>query len=646
MELELITSQVVGLSNDFLWSQTMVEGNFIATIEMQGDGFTPIKEEASVFLTGLVELVNRHKPQEKEAFRRIVAGYIENSPYRMKLKSLVVGLRNVNNLFLYCYKNGAAILKRGDLWSEIVKGDGLAVGTVIENDLLVLTTEAFEKLIPHSGVIDRFIKEGDPQIAGERIGAALHNFDDSKGAAAIFAYFKKTEIPITSLNVEVVPENSISPKPSISEKLTAVEMTHLKEVSGQPQVVAPSPSIISRVKAIFPQKTPVIDKPGISLNASPIKLVVTTPKKRVLVIALVLIGLLGASFFVVGDKVSNPSNSKVSAQLESITFRIEEGEALSDLNTLRAKISLTSAERELVSFIETLKKGTKERIEAEALLTRARQALGTVSKSYHVSPNIFADLTVVKPGAHGDGIAIYEGDIAVLDKTNTSIMLVDASGSTEIVGGGADTPNPRNIAIHGSSIFTLTDKGLVRTETGSKRQQVIVSDIGEIANASDMVGYAGNVYVLDGGNKKIWKFAPSGNSFTTARPYLSENETIPLNVVKMAIDGSVWILGENRVKKYVRGNEEFITIEGVDNPLVNAIDIFIDDLSKYLYIYDAGTNRVVVLDTDGRYNSEYFVDAVSGITDMVVSEDQGKIFLLSGSLIYSIDIHAEAEDAL
>ena len=53
---------------------------------------------------------------------------------------------------------------------------------------------------------------------------------------------------------------------------------------------------------------------------------------------------------------------------------------------------------------------------------------------------------------------------------------------SEIVGGGAETPNPKNIAIHGSSIFTLTDKGLVRTETGSKRQQVIVSDVGGVGS--------------------------------------------------------------------------------------------------------------------------------------------------------------------
>lgn len=687
MELELITSQVVGLSNDYKWSETMVEGNFIATIEIIGDGITSAKEESGVFLTSVLELVNRHKPQEKEAFKRIVGQYIENSPIKARISSLVVGFKTGTTLFLYSYGKGSAILKRGESWSPIISGEGLSTGTILENDLLILTTQSFEKLMPHEMMIRRFATQKDPQTAGEQIGALLHNFDDSKGAAAVFTVFKKpdretnsTELesldkktdmetdtnqnistPISMqveevgevMNKEAVMQNKEAPSESLQNSnkpvQSVIEEPSLGVHSNIQMPVVENPLIhkpqktgfFSRVQGLLPNKETIAEKTKLPLNTPSVATVVASPRKRILVIALLLIGILGASFFVSGGGKSISSNANINTELENISHKVEEGEALADLNALRSKTALKEAESKLVPLIETLKKGSKERIEAEQLLVRTRNTLGIVSKSYTVTPSVFADLSVVKPGAVGSNMAIYEGEIAVLDRINSSIMTVDDNGSVTIVGGGGDAPSPNLVSIHGSNVFTLASSGLVRVETGSKQQKVIVEDVSVISNAVDMVAYAGNIYILDSGSKKIWKIAPSGSGYTRPQPYLSENETIPLSVLRMAIDGSVWVLGENRVKKYVRGAEEFITFEGLDDPLINASDIFIDDISNYIYLYDSGSSRVVIFDTDGVYHSQYVLQGIGGVSEIVVSEGQGRLFLLSGSTIYEVNLHTE-----
>lgn len=605
MKLEMQVAQVVGLSDETRWSQTAFKDNILITLELLSDGTFSAKVQGDTFLNLIIELLKKHQPQDITSFNLLISQFVDASVVQSHIQSLVIVMVSGVSIYLYCKSNGSALIKRGDQWARILEGEGSVAGSVQKQDVLICTTPTFSQLITNETVIEKFIVENNPQLASEKLGSLLHNFDNSKGAAAVFAFFHEA-VNVEELKVE------------------------LPEVTTPEEVIKPL--------TIPPADTSTPYKEKFSLPAFTF---LSSPKKRILTIALILIGVLALSIIMGFNTLNKPGkNSEFTGQLETITHKVEEGEGLTDLNNLRAKTLLSEAQASLLTLSDKFKKGSKEKIEVEDLLTRTQNALALVVKAYKIdNPQVFLDLTVLKPNAIASDMSLYESKLAVLDSANISVISSDLENqSSTIVGGGSKTPNPKKIASHGNNIFVATSDGLVKIDLASKNQQVIVRKLDEVGEITDMVGYGGNIYVLDSATKKIWKFMALSDGFSTARPYLAEGETLSLIPVSFAIDGSVWVLGEGRVVKYTKGAPDSFSLQGLDEPLVNATVIYTDDVAQNIYILDKGGGRVVIFDKDGVYTSQYLWSGISGVSDMIVSEASKKILLLSGSSIYSIDL--------
>lgn len=630
MPLLMQSSQVLGLSDEKRWSQTFAEGNLIVALELSGDGSFSAIAEGDKFLNGLTELLKKRQPQDKIAFKLLVSQYIIGSLIQSKIISLVVGMVVESSIYLFCKTSGSAFIKRGSLWSEIISGDGFVTGNLQEKDILIFVTQTFQKLLPQEIVIEKFSLEDNLERAGEKLGSLLHNFDNSKGAAGVFTLFKKEEF--SSGWVQTQPLESL--ETDSNAVLDISNLTNLRKQQATPDLPeAKKANLFGEKIASFKDKL---------IPSETLLQVVSTPKKKVLVAAFILSLILVYSIISGLGSANNKAKSLANnSVLVSITRKIDEGEALVDLNNLRAKTVLAEAQTSLLEIKDKYKKGSKERIQIEQLLQRTDSALAGILKTYKIdNPNIFLDLTVTKTGALAKNFAIYENKLAVLDTQNTSVISVNIDNlASSIVGGGNKTPGARLIGMHGNSIFVLSQDGLVKIDTSSKNQELIVKNLKEVGETADLVGYAGNVYILDSLNKKIWKFMALDKGYSEAKPYLAPNETVGFEkLVSMAIDGSVWVLGDNRVKKYSKGTETYVNLEGLDTPFTNAEVVFTDDESKYFYILDKGNNRVVVFDKDGIYYSQYLWPGIASIDDMVVSEKIKKILLLSGSTIYAIDL--------
>lgn len=607
----LKSSQIIGLSDEHQWSQTKVFDNILITLEVESDGTFSATDEGDKFLAGIAFILREKKPQDKEAFTGVINQFLLTSNLSGSLKSLVVGMVVGTEIYIFCKGKGSAILKRGDLWSPILVDEGLVCGKIETQDLIVCSTATFNRLLDGETVMNKFIEEKDPFIAGEKLGTILQNLNDSKGAAAVFAVFDNSE-----LQVQVEAEAKVEETPT---------------VTADKNIVVPE---IAKKAPFFKFKLPKnIRIPIPNLH---IKELLATPKKRVLAVALVLsVFLVGSIVIGLGKLDSQQSgNSQI---LPELSDKVVEGEGLIDLDNRGARDVLKEAQVTLTSLQEKYKKGTKERIEVENLLQRTDNALKQVLKIYPVDLNVFLDLTVVKEGAIAQRFSLYENNLVTLDNKNVSVILTNAQSlASSIVGGGSKTPQASLIGIHGNNIFVLTSSGIVKIDTASKKQEVIVSDLKEVSQAVDLAGYAGNVYIYDGGTRKIWKFMALDSGYSSAKTYLPDDSTVPMEVVSMAIDGSVWLLGDNQVKKYTRGSEEPFSLEILDQPLIQAKNIYTDDESEFIYLLDG--NRVVVYDKSGVYVSQYEWNQTVVITDMVVAQKIKKILLLSQSTIYSIDL--------
>jgi hypothetical protein len=154
--------------------------------------------------------------------------------------------------------------------------------------------------------------------------------------------------------------------------------------------------------------------------------------------------------------------------------------------------------------------------------------------------------------------------------------------------------------------------------------------------AVDLGTFAGNLYLLD--KKMIWVYPGGEAGFGSKRAWL-KNPADFSDALGMAIDGAIWVLKKDgSIEKYLRGEKDAFGIAGLDKGFLEPVAFYTSPEEEHLYILDKGNSRIVVLNKNGEYYSQYKSPQISDTQSLVVWEKEKKIFLLSGSKIYQIEL--------
>lgn len=157
--------------------------------------------------------------------------------------------------------------------------------------------------------------------------------------------------------------------------------------------------------------------------------------------------------------------------------------------------------------------------------------------------------------------------------------------------------------------------------------------------------FYGNFYVLDSGANQIYRYLPTDDGYSIPPDnYFPNGTEINLaGAVDMAIDTNIYVLYQDgRIAKFLSGEPvvEF-KLTGLDVPFKNPTAIFtLPDTVDYLYVADAGNQRIVQLTKEGSFVAQYKPKNDEGITfddlrGLYVNEEKGKIYLLNGITLYA-----------
>jgi hypothetical protein len=161
-------------------------------------------------------------------------------------------------------------------------------------------------------------------------------------------------------------------------------------------------------------------------------------------------------------------------------------------------------------------------------------------------------------------------------------------------------------------------------------------------NSLSLLAYASRLYVLRGisENKdaEILKFNRTGSDYGTGSSWISSKTETLLDSKGITIDGSLYVLrGNGKVSRFQNGSEVGWQIGVVDPPITSATRIWTSIDSKFIYLLDPTTKRLVVYKKDtGAFVTQYTSDAFSNLTDFLIDEKAQTIYLLSGPDLYTI----------
>lgn len=164
----------------------------------------------------------------------------------------------------------------------------------------------------------------------------------------------------------------------------------------------------------------------------------------------------------------------------------------------------------------------------------------------------------------------------------------------------------------------------------------------------DMQFYMGNLYLVDTSNSQLWRYRPSGESYTvTPEPYFAEDAGINLGtVIDSAIDGAVWLLHPNgTILRFFSGIQESFALDFVNPTLADAVAVWVNDVEApagYLYVADADSDRILVFDKAGQLLQQLTpVDhpgILKDLQDIYVDEVSNHLYALTKSGLYQVPL--------
>lgn len=358
--------------------------------------------------------------------------------------------------------------------------------------------------------------------------------------------------------------------------------------------------------------------------------------KLVVAAVLILILIVG-----VGYKFKTERDQEKDQQFNNLIrqatddFRAAEG--LQTLNPAEAATKLNSAQDNINKALVIKPKDQK----ALSFKKQIEENAGSITQKFQdVQFSLFLDLDLVKKDLKVNFLTLSVGKLLVLDIDSKALIVIDLEKkSHQILAGLSNLGNAKLSSVNGNLAFIYSeDKGLLRLDIDNQKITKVSDRDDNWSSIFDLVGFAGNVYLLD--TNQIWKYLPIEGGYSSKRAYLtSETKADFTGAKRMQIESSVYVLKQGgEILRFTRGVADHFALSGLDKLVNEPKSFFVSSDTENLYILDSGNSRLIVVTKLGAYKAQYGGDKFGSATDLVVDEEGKKVYLLEGSKIWQMEL--------
>lgn len=583
-------AKIVANPTPFGWSQVYSAGKLFAAISLEKAEETEEKDYLNILGKEILNTLEQEfftlETKDLESIRQAVLTTSSRVPKDVVL-SFVIGSVTNNILYLYILGNGKADIKRDGSLGTLLQAsdqqnDSLkeASGYLQEKDVIILQTKQFSEVISEA-VLSEFLESPSIADAAENLAPVVKE-KESPTSSSIIAEYK---LPV---NNELTQASIIADEQTISEDAVLTQNKNAYELDQNPEKkVNPLTSIFSVFKNL-----PKINTSGLS-----------HPRKIILLVVGLIIIIFAASIFFA---VKKQDTQKVTADFQN-TYpkaekKYEEGQSLVDLNQALAKDSFDQAKNILETSKDKFPKDSTQEKQILTLLTKVNDALGNSAKSSNTN--------------------------ATEAKANESTYLSNESKNAAL----DYTKDDKNI-------YFITSKAISSIPSAGTDSKELIKNNSDWKSIGGLATYNTNLYVLDKDQNQIIKFLNNGAAYSKS-DYLSASAKADFTkAVSITTDNNIYVLfTDGTITKYFKGNAVDFSLNGLDKPLLSPTKIYSTPDFDNIYILDKGNGRVVVFDKKGLYKAQYLSPIIKSAKDFEVLESDKKVYILSGSKIYKINL--------
>jgi hypothetical protein len=548
---------------------------------------------------------------------------------------------------------------------------GLASVTLGDSDVLLMASPALHLLASDAELRELLVRDG-PAGLYDLIERRLSSLPDDttlslmvlsqEGAAASGQPDKPKAVSVDTLPIvaTVAPDHR-------PDRAAAIASTKPRAPSIGASSTAPStePSL----RAASPSATMVLERevepPARATNVAHQAGVLTTLKAtlgpsivRVLFrfsVAAIIIAVLAVALYL-GEQVWKSHNDQAKVQEMLTLVEQKERDALAASDPATRRWLLTDASRLADQALSTRSKDP-------SLTEAANRINGLLDEANNIvrlpGLQLLADFATIDRSSQPVSLAVNDNDIYVLDQGTGAVWNLSLGRDLGALGApkrlwqkaavAGEVSLGDGIAVlwmHGGApgvpeqAYALEVGGhLVRCDGDQVSNPMKLPAAGALSHVRAAAGQAGNLYVLDGQRRLIWRYVPGAAGYDGApQEYLTEKMAPGLDqAVDMAMDGSLYVLlSTGQINKYTTGRAQPFPAVLPDSELRRPSSIFASPQARSIYVADTGNARVVEFTKDGQYVRQFRApnDGFDGIRSVHADEERGLLYTLVGARLF------------
>jgi len=251
-------------------------------------------------------------------------------------------------------------------------------------------------------------------------------------------------------------------------------------------------------------------------------------------------------------------------------------------------------------------------------------------------PTLLADLAASKPETRVLEIVLRGENIYAADDTASIIYKLNLANRETTTKDTSGHELKMGVVGNNSILFYEPERKFFAfnfTDEVLRTLPVILNENEKSIN--DLALYNQRLYVLDISGNQIWRHNPAPEEFSLGTPWIKGDINLE-GAVSIAVDGTIFVVKSNgELIKFGNGQKLDFSAQ-IDPALAAPSKIWTSAESDYLYILEPAAKRLVVVDKNGKLKIQYLSEKFSDLRDFTVSEEDKKIYLLSGNSVYEI----------
>lgn len=233
---------------------------------------------------------------------------------------------------------------------------------------------------------------------------------------------------------------------------------------------------------------------------------------------------------------------------------------------------------------------------------------------------------LVRQGFKGERLGLIKGtQFLGLDPVMGVVVTADAqTKDIKVVAGKGEGLGWIDVVGEVSKPMMLNNGGVRDSITGAD----LIKFDAAVAKPVALGRFGGNLYVLDQGNKEIYKYSSTGDGFGDRIRWLKQDQVITIDPVDMAMDTDIWVVSASgQVERFRRGAKEQFSISGLPSS-VNIKRIAVDQNGTKLALLDSSSGNVIICQKDtGVCNQTLKSGKLIGAGDIEFDE-QGQLLVV------------------